>query len=173
MYRSREWGSSSVGRASRSQRGGREFESLLLHHSARKRQSGFHPMLMRMRRVFCCLKQSRMDEARLRPFTRSLPSPSRSLHNRPQNEPSAHCGIVSQSGFQAALRKTGQPKSPDGAGDCKTCLKPAPKSQRVWFASRYQLMMRKCTGSALFGRNLDAFCFSERRNLRKRLRTRI
>ena len=34
------WGSSSVGRASRSQRGGREFESLLLHHSTRQKTSG-------------------------------------------------------------------------------------------------------------------------------------
>ncbi len=35
------WGSSSVGRASRSQRGGREFESLLLHHQVENNGSGF------------------------------------------------------------------------------------------------------------------------------------
>ena len=38
------WGSSSVGRASRSQRGGREFESPLLHHPAKNKECGFHPI---------------------------------------------------------------------------------------------------------------------------------
>ena len=41
------WGSSSVGRASRSQRGGREFESHLLHHP----KSRFHPIKSRVKRI--------------------------------------------------------------------------------------------------------------------------
>ena len=48
---SMNWGSSSVGRASRSQRGGREFESLLLHHFGR-RQKRLSPVTMTARRDF-------------------------------------------------------------------------------------------------------------------------
>ena len=51
-------------------------------------------------------------------------------HRRPvfASRSAAHRGgFVSRNGFQAASRKTGQPKSPDGAGDCKTSDAPAPE----------------------------------------------